>query len=100
MLAEHLESVRLEIRHTQARLTARGREVESETHLKELAARESGRLRADIARLATQRGEAGQRVTGLQTEVFKAGEKLSQFKLVQNWNQVRLPRGCGLHRAW
>lgn len=88
VLAEHLNSVQLEIRHTQARLTSRTREVESEAHLRELAARESGRLRSDIARAGKRRAEAAQHVTGLQTEVFQAGEKLAQFKLVQNWNQV------------
>lgn len=88
MLAEHLESVRLEIGHTQARLGARTRELESESHLRQLAARESGRLRSDIARLGARRAEAAQHATSLQTEVFKAGEKLAQFKLVQNWNQV------------
>ena len=88
MLVEHLQSVRLEIRHTQARLTARTREAESETHLKELAARESGRLRTDAARLAARRAEAAQRIASLQTELFKAGERLDQFRLLQNWNQV------------
>ncbi|KAL4443384.1 hypothetical protein ABPG75_011121 [Micractinium tetrahymenae] len=98
VLAEHLDSVRLEIRHTQARLSARTREVESESHLRELAARESGRLRSDIARLGVRRGEAAQRVTGLQTEVFKAGEKLAQFKLVQNWNQEELEQWAAAAR--
>lgn len=93
MLAEHLESVRLEIRHTQARLSARTRELESESHLRELAAREGGRLRSDIARLGRRRAEDAQRVTGLQTELFKAGEQLAQFKLVQNWNQVGAAAG-------
>lgn len=96
MLAEHLESVRLEIRHTQARLTARTREVESEGHLRELAARESGQLRTEVARLTAQRAEVAQRITAMQTEVFKAGGKMDQFKLVQNWNQVHgcWCRGC------
>lgn len=88
VLVEHLDSVRLEIRHTQGRLAARTKEVEGEAHLRQLAEREGGRLRADVARLAAQRGELVQRVTAMQTEAFQASERLDQFKLLQNWNQV------------
>ncbi|EFN56849.1 hypothetical protein CHLNCDRAFT_144442 [Chlorella variabilis] len=89
VLAEHLDNVRLEISHTQARLAARRREVETEAHLQEVAARETGRLRADIARLQQRRGELEQSATAMQTEAFQAGERMDQFKLVQNWNQAR-----------
>ena len=92
VLADHLDSVRLEIRHTQARLGARTKEAASEAHLRELAAREAGRLRADGAALQQRRGELAQRAAGLQTEAFQAGERLDQFRLLQNWNQV----GAGL----
>lgn len=92
VLADHLDSVRLEIRHTQARLGARTKEAASEAHARELAAREAGRLRADGAALQQRRGELAQRVAGLQTEAFQAGERLDQFRLLQSWNQV----GAGL----
>lgn len=99
VLAEHLDNVRLEISHTQARLAARRREVETEAHLQEVAARETGRLRADIARLQQRRGELEQSATAMQTEAFQAGERMDQFKLVQNWNQARGARIPAV-RSW
>lgn len=73
----------------QARLTARTKEVETEKHLRELAERESGRLGKDAARLAEGRREAAQRATAMQAELLRGQEKLDQFRLVMNWNQVR-----------
>ena len=99
VLAEHLGSVRLEIQHTQGRLTARQREVQGEAHLQELAARESGRLRSDAARLRARREELAHRVTGIQGEVLQAGERMDQFRLVMNWNQVGEGLGDGCSRG-
>jgi chromosome segregation ATPase len=96
VLEEHLGNVRLEISHTQTRLVARRSEVEGEAHLRQLAAREAGRLRGDIARLQTRRRELDQRMTAMQTEALQAGERMDQFKLVQNWNQAS---SCGQHGA-
>lgn len=79
----------------QTRLTARTREVEGEAHLRAVAERESGRLRSDAARLAERRAELAQRVTAMETEAFKAGERLDQFRLVQNWNLVGGGAGPG-----
>lgn len=97
MLSEHLDNVRQEITHTQARVAARRREVVSEAHLAQIAARETGRLRADSARLQRLRAELEQRATAMRTESFQAGERMEQFKLLQNWNQAswqRLLLGC------
>lgn len=88
VLAEHLDSVCLEIRSTQGRLGAREREAAGEAHLRELATREGGRLRRDTARLAARRHELAKRAAGMETEAFKAGERLDQFRLVMCWNQV------------
>ncbi|PRW50762.1 flagella associated isoform B [Chlorella sorokiniana] len=99
VLAEHLDSVRLEIKHTQTRLTARTREVEGEAHLRAVAERESGRLRSDAARLAARRAELAQRVTVMETEAFTAGERLDQFRLVQNWNQEELEQWAAAAKA-
>eukprot|EP00887_Chlorella_sp_A99_P001108 scaffold14.g1108.t1 len=90
VLAEHLDAVRLEIKHAQGHLTARTQEVATEGHLRELSSREAGRLRAEAAKLARQRGEQEQRATALQAEVLTAQERLDQYKLLMNWNQEEL----------
>lgn len=62
--------------------------MEGEAHLRAVAERESGRLRSDAARLAARRAQLAQRVMAMETEAFTAGERLDQFRLLQNWNQV------------
>lgn len=88
MLEDHLGNVQHDIAQTQTRLASRRSEVEGEAHLRQLVSREAGRLRGDIARLQARRGELGQRATAMQTEALQAGERMGQFKLVQNWNQA------------
>lgn len=98
VLSEHLGNVRLEIKHTQGHLTAKRQEVETEGHLRELSRREAGRLQSDTARLARQRAELEERAAGMRTEVFAAQERLDQFRLLMNWNQVSAEGGKRVSR--
>lgn len=75
---------------SQAALSAKNQELASEGHLRELAAREAGRLRADAEKGARARAEAEARAAALRAEVFATQERLDQFRLLMNWNQVRV----------
>ncbi|KAJ9515479.1 hypothetical protein QJQ45_016481 [Haematococcus lacustris] len=90
IMMEHLANVQQELKYTQSRVESKVKEIETEQHLKQLAERETGRLRADTTRLVNERGELGDKVSSLKTQVFKANEKLDGFKLLMNWNQEEL----------
>ena len=51
ILDEHLKSVQLELVHTQSLVDVKNKEIESEEHLKQVAERQSGRLKNEIERL-------------------------------------------------
>lgn len=48
------------------------------------------RVKADLDRLEREKLELSDRITSLQTAIFKGSEKLDQFKLLMNWNQEEL----------
>mmetsp|Transcript_91480 Transcript_91480/g.244969 ORF Transcript_91480/g.244969 Transcript_91480/m.244969 type:complete len:925 (-) Transcript_91480:135-2909(-) len=90
IMTEHLHNVQQELVHTQGLQDAKKREVETEEHMKALAARQTGRLRAEIARLKGMGEEYQDRTNQIQGEIFHGNEKLDQFKLEMNWNQEEL----------
>ena len=51
ILDEHLKSVQMELVHTQSLVDVKNKEIESEEHLKQVAERQSGRLRNEIEKL-------------------------------------------------
>lgn len=48
------------------------------------------RVKTDLERLEREKLELQDRITSLQTSIFKGSEKLDQFKLLMNWNQEEL----------
>src|SRR3989338_3297823 len=48
LVSEHLKAVRAEHMHTQQLLEAKNKEIETENHLKMIAEREVGRLKAEV----------------------------------------------------
>ena len=51
ILEEHLESVKMELVHTQSLVDAKNKEIETEEHLKQITERQSGRLKNEIEKL-------------------------------------------------
>ena len=51
ILDEHLKSVQMELVHTQSLVDVKNKEIESEEHLKQVAERQSGRLKNEIEKL-------------------------------------------------
>ena len=84
VMDEHLRSVQSELKYTQARVTSKSKEVQSEEHLKALGEREAARLGADVRALKKDRGELVDRIMGLQNQIYRANEKMDQFK-VWHW---------------
>lgn len=81
IMDEHLKSVNSEIAYSQARVTAKRKEIQSEAHLKALSERELARYDADIRVLKKERSELLDKVNGLQNHIYRANEKMDQFKV-------------------
>lgn len=80
-MAEHLKSVQSELSYTQARVTAKGKEIQSEAHLKALSDRQLARYVADLKVIKKERGELMEKVSNLQNQIYRANEKMDQFKV-------------------
>lgn len=81
IMNEHLKSVQSEISYSQARVTAKRKEIQTETHLKALSERELARYDADIRVLRKERSDLLDTVNSLQNHIYKANEKMDQFKV-------------------
>jgi flagellar capping protein FliD len=68
----------------------KNKEIESEEHLKQVAERQSGRLKNEIEKLEQRVADQQDRLNNIQNMIFKANEKMDQFKLEMNWNQEEL----------
>ena len=89
-MAEHLKSVQMELIHTQSLVDAKNKEIETEEHMKQITERQSGRLKNEIEKLDNRIADQQDRLNNIQNMIFKANEKMDQFKLEMNWNQEEL----------
>merc|ERR1711998_284502 len=64
--------------------------IETEIHLRQLAEREIGRLRAEMAKFDRVAAEMQDSVNGVQNKIFRGNESMDQFKVQLNWNQEEL----------
>lgn len=81
VMDEHLKSVQSELSYTQQRVTSKAKEVQSEEHLKSLSEREAARHIADVKTLSKERTTLVDRVMILQNQIYRANEKMDQFKV-------------------
>lgn len=90
ILQEHLRSVKQELIHTQALVDGKNAEIETEEHMKQISERQSGRLKNELTKLEQRIADQQDRLNNIQNMIFKANEKMDQFKLEMNWNQEEL----------
>ena len=89
IMDEHLKNVRQEVLHTTSLVASKKKELEAETHLKQLAVREGGRYKQGSRRCRTA-SRSRTRATATQNAIFKGNEEMDKFKLQMNWNQEEL----------
>lgn len=58
--------------------------------MKQLAERQSGRLRNEVTKLEQRIADQQDRLNNIQNMIFQANEKMDKFKLEMNWNQEEL----------
>ena len=75
-MEQHLQSVNTEHLHTQRLVDQKIKEIETEDHLKQLAERERGRFASEYKRLSHEIGELSDKLTAVQTSIFKGNEKM------------------------
>ena len=80
----------MELVHTQSLVDAKNAEIETEEHMKQITERQSGRLKNEIEKLDNRIADQQDRLNNIQNMIFKANEKMDQFKLEMNWNQEEL----------
>jgi chromosome segregation ATPase len=77
----HLKNVESEHKHSQALVDSKNREIDTESHLRQLAEREMGRVNNDISKINKSCLEVQDVMNSLQNASFVASNKLEQFKL-------------------
>lgn len=90
VMGEHLKNVQQELQHTQALLTMRQREAESEVHLQLTAEKELGRTVKEKAALETQLKELQDKMNINQNSIFTTREKLQAIKEEMHWDQQEM----------
>lgn len=90
IVKEHYKYLRAEVQNTQSIVEAKTRELESERHLKTLADREVGKIKKDLENLDKEKAVVQERLNGVQNSIFRANERLDQFRVQMNWNQEEL----------
>lgn len=90
VMTDHLINVQQELVNTQQLVDAKRHETETEDHLKALADRQLGRLKAEIYKNNKQQDEIQDQINQFSNQLMRGNEKLDQFKLQMNWNQEEL----------
>jgi len=90
VMKSHLASVVAEQQNTQLLVDSKIKEIETEDHLKQLAERERGRFTVEYKKIQAEKSSLQDKISALQTSIFKGNEKMDQFKLQMNWNQEEL----------
>ncbi|OAE22476.1 hypothetical protein AXG93_4697s1120 [Marchantia polymorpha subsp. ruderalis] len=90
IMEEHMKRVQQEIVFSQSRHEAKRREIATEEHLFKMSSFETGRLKAEMVKMAKEAEEIANRLRQFRTSIFQANEKMDQFRLLMHWNQEEL----------
>ena len=90
VMKEHFKNVQQELEHTNALYNAKSSEIKTEEHLKQLTSRALGRSQLDAKKLQLSLEEVQDQLSTTQSAIYKANEKMDEFKMQMNWNQEEL----------
>lgn len=90
VMKEHSKNVQQELDHTNSLYSAKQGEIKAESHLRQLASRSFGRSKMDSKSIQNEIESTQEQLNSVQNLIYKANEKLDEFKMQMNWNQEEL----------
>lgn len=90
VMKEHFKNVQQEVEHTNSLQGAKKAEIDTERHMRQLTSRALGRGQNESKQLHSQIDFIKEQVNLVQSQIFKATERMDEFKTQMNWNQEEL----------
>lgn len=90
VMSEHFKNVQQEVDHTNSLQGAKKAEIATELHLKELTSRGLGKAQLDSKKIQSEIEFVQDQLNTVQGQIYKANEKMDEFKMQMNWNQEEL----------
>jgi chromosome segregation ATPase len=90
VMKEHFKNVQQEVEHTNQLHSAKQSEITTESHLRQLTSRALGRGQNESKKLQKEIEFSKEQVNIVQSQIYKATEKMDEFKMQMNWNQEEL----------
>ncbi|KAI9094650.1 hypothetical protein DFS34DRAFT_628586 [Phlyctochytrium arcticum] len=79
-MAAHMKNVQQELGHTQGLTDAKGRQIDTEEHFKQLAEREAGRLTLEIRRMDKEIAQISDHLNTLQNNIYRGNERIEEIR--------------------
>ncbi|KAI8904597.1 hypothetical protein DFJ77DRAFT_244810 [Powellomyces hirtus] len=79
-MSAHMKNVQQELMHTQALSDAKGRQIDTEDHFKQLAEREAGRLALEIKSIDKQILEVTEHLNTIQNNIYRGNERIDGIR--------------------
>eukprot|EP01061_Rhynchopus_euleeides_P021349 TRINITY_DN34886_c0_g1_i1.p1 TRINITY_DN34886_c0_g1~~TRINITY_DN34886_c0_g1_i1.p1 ORF type:complete len:905 (+),score=476.69 TRINITY_DN34886_c0_g1_i1:94-2715(+) len=89
-MTDHMKNVKQEVSNTQILYDAKRREIETEDHMTQIAARETGRVRQEMQRFLREQADIQEKVDSLQNSIFHGNMKMDEFKASMSFQQEEL----------
>lgn len=90
IMNEHFKNVQQEVDHTNTLVNSKKAELQTENHLRQLTSRQLGRCRLDSKKVTDSIADAQDHLNQLQNQIYRANERMDEFKMQMNWNQEDL----------
>lgn len=90
VMKEHFKNVQSEVEHTNALQGAKKAEIDTERHMRQLTSRALGRGQNESKTIQSDITFMKEQVNLVQSQIFKATERMDEFKMQMNWNQEEL----------
>ena len=92
IMREHYKNVEQEVEHTNALYVSKQAEIKSEMHLYQLSKRSLAKSKNDTKKIEDSFEVLQTQLNSVQNDIYKANEKLDEFKLRMKWNQEELEK--------